>query len=218
MDPNTTPKKNAFFFIRVLSKTISSEDVISLCLARTRERERKKKREESLAFSIRNENAKNENAKKKNVFLPPSSRRSKSDFCRSASFPLFYESIVRWYKKIRSAWSIRGFVFVFVVVFCAKEECQNGRRCRRGRIEDDDDDDDDDEKRGSVATHRVVEKRRHDRNERKKTRDFRSHFSAREGGVGFEPKKKDDFGCERRRKKNLLHRRSLVVGLFDFRR
>ena len=63
MDPNTTPKKNAFF-IRVLSKTISSEDV-SLCLARTRERERKKKREESLAFSIRNENAKNENAKKK---------------------------------------------------------------------------------------------------------------------------------------------------------
>ena len=65
MDPNTTPlKKNAFFFIRVLSKTISSEDV-SLCLARTRERERKKKREESLAFSIRNENAKNENAKKK---------------------------------------------------------------------------------------------------------------------------------------------------------
>ena len=67
MDPNTTPKKNAFFFIRVLSKTISSEDV-SLCLARTRERERKKKREESLAFSIRNENAKNENAKKKMSF------------------------------------------------------------------------------------------------------------------------------------------------------
>ena len=64
MDPNTTPKKNAFSFIRVLSKTISSEDV-SLCLARARERERKKKREESLAFSIRNENAKNENAKKK---------------------------------------------------------------------------------------------------------------------------------------------------------
>ena len=68
MDPNTTPlKKNAFFFIRfVLSKTIIvGRRNKSLSRARERERERKKKREESLAFSIRNENAKNENAKKK---------------------------------------------------------------------------------------------------------------------------------------------------------
>ena len=60
MDPNTTPKKNAFFFIRVLlSKTIVvGRRNKSLSRARERERERKKKREESLAFSIRNENAK----------------------------------------------------------------------------------------------------------------------------------------------------------------
>ena len=90
MDPNTTPKKNAFFFIRVLSKTISSEDVISLCLARAGERERKKKREESLAFSIRNENAKNENAKKKMSFSHHHRVEAKATFvgvpCRSRFF------------------------------------------------------------------------------------------------------------------------------------
>lgn len=52
----TPPLKKNAFFIRVLSKTTSSEDV-RLCLTRARERERKKKREEeSLAFITRNEN------------------------------------------------------------------------------------------------------------------------------------------------------------------